>query len=53
MAGSLRRYGFRRADLVFSLEGSMPTILARGGGSIGHQVNVAKRRRIKDGELDG
>ena len=47
LAGSLRKYGFRQADNVYSTNGVSPTVLAYNGGQIGHQINILEE---EDGE---
>lgn len=40
LLGSLHRYNFKQADSVYSLTGVSPTIMAHGGGTLGHQVLI-------------
>ena len=40
IAGSLNKYGFSQADVVYSTEGISPTIVAHLQGQLGHQINI-------------
>jgi|GEM_PF-3137146 len=48
LAGSLNKYGFGQADKVWEMGGCSPTILAYNQGQIGHQIQVAVRREVRD-----
>lgn len=48
LAGSLRKYGFRQADNVYSVNGVSPTVLAHNGGQIGHQINILEEEDGKE-----
>lgn len=40
IVGTLNKYGFSQADNVYSTERESITILAKGQGTIGHQMNI-------------
>ena len=50
LAGNLHVYNFGQADNVYSIYGISPTILARGQGTIGHQINILEEEDEKGEE---
>lgn len=38
LAGDLHKYGFYQADMVYSLSGVSPSVMAHLGGVIGHCI---------------
>lgn len=40
VAGNLHKYNFIQADIVYSVDGVCPTIMAHLQGQMGHQIQI-------------